>query len=165
MGGSATYLLVHELAHQWFGDSVSVRGWRDIWLNEGFATYFEARWEETHGGPSADAWLRRAHDQYGADEEFWKLSISDPGPQRIFDGPVYDRGAMTLVALRNVIGDAAFADAAAGPGWSSAGTATPPPRTSWRWPSRSAAATSTRSSDTWLVATEKPADTAANGLG
>ena len=164
VGGSATYLLVHELAHQWFGDSVSVRGWRDIWLNEGFASYLEARWDETHGGPSADAWLRRAHDQYGAEEEFWKLAISDPGPGRIFDGAVYDRGAMTLAALRNVIGDSAFARLL---------------RTWVEQRRHGNAATedfmalaeqvSGRDLDaffhTWLVATEKPADTAANGLG
>ena len=56
--------VVHELAHQWFGDSVAVEGWKDIWLNEGSATFFEAYYDEDHGGPSADTWLRDALRQH-----------------------------------------------------------------------------------------------------
>jgi aminopeptidase N len=100
-------LMVHELAHQWFGDSVSVHHWRDIWLNEGFATYMEHRWTETHGGETTSRWL---HDTYQAttSPSFWALDIADPGPADLFDWPVYQRGAMTLAALRNRIGSPAF---------------------------------------------------------
>ncbi|MGI8646052.1 MAG: M1 family metallopeptidase [Nocardioides sp.] len=164
VGGGTTWLLVHELAHQWFGDSVSVKGWRDIWLNEGFATYMEVRYAETHGGPSGSAWLDRAYGQYASGDSFWRLPIADPGPDRIFDGAVYDRGAMTLQALREVIGDQAFETVL---------------RT---WVERRRHGNGSTEDfralakeitgrdlgaffDVWLLATEKPADTAANGLG
>ncbi len=101
-------LVVHELAHQWFGDSVSVQGWRDIWLNEGFATYMEVRYAETHGGQGARTWLRRSYAAVDQMKQFWKIPIDDPGSKRIFEYPVYQRGGMTLAALRRVIGPADF---------------------------------------------------------
>jgi aminopeptidase N len=99
---------VHELAHQWFGDSVSLHEWRDIWLNEGFASFMAIRYAETHGGQDAQQWLEALWEAAGPDDSFWKLQIDDPGPSSIFAKPVYDRGAMTLQALRHRVGDDAF---------------------------------------------------------
>ena len=108
LNGGSTSLLVHELAHQWFGDDVAIDQWRDIWLNEGFATFMEQRYTETHGGRSARAWLERVHAGIPPQDDLWKVSVHDPGRGKIFDFAVYYRGAMTLQALRNRIGDDAF---------------------------------------------------------
>jgi aminopeptidase N len=106
--GVTRLLMVHELAHQWFGDSVSVHHWADIWLNEGFATYMEHRWTEGHGGPRTARWLHNAYASTTAASSFWDLVVADPGRDHLFDWPVYQRGAMTLAALRNRIGKPTF---------------------------------------------------------
>ncbi|MFC9326098.1 M1 family metallopeptidase [Kitasatospora sp. NPDC057015] len=101
--------VVHEVAHQWFGDSVTPETWRDIWLNEGFATYVEWLWQEDHGGPT----VQETFDGYyatPAGDPFWQLRTGDPGHDEIFNyDVVYVRGAMTLQALRNAVGDQDFA--------------------------------------------------------
>ena len=106
--GSNTSVVVHELAHQWFGDSVSVRRWSDIWLNEGFATYAQWLWSEhEHEGTAQELadWVYTSHP---ADDPFWTVLPGDPGPERQFDEAVYDRGALALHALRHEVGDEAF---------------------------------------------------------
>lgn len=100
--------IVHELAHQWFGDSVSVKQWKHIWLNEGFATYAQWLWAEHRGTLSAHDAFRKAYQAIPADDSFWKQRIADPKRDTMFADSVYERGAMTLQALRERIGDPAF---------------------------------------------------------
>jgi aminopeptidase N len=102
-GRDADVILVHELAHQWVGDAVSPATWKDIWLNEGFATYSEWLWSERTGGLSAAQLARRVQAEPGLDGP-----TADPGADELFQRTVYDRGALTLQALREAIGDDAF---------------------------------------------------------
>ncbi|WP_306208821.1 M1 family metallopeptidase [Actinoplanes sp. RD1] len=99
-------LVVHELAHQWFGNSLTVADWRHIWLNEGFATYAEWLWSESVGELSADALAARWHGIVASRPG--GIAVSDPGVARMFDPLVYKRGALTLHALRHKIGSGQF---------------------------------------------------------
>jgi len=99
-------LIAHELAHQWFGNSVTARRWRDIWLHEGFACCAEWLWSEHSGGQSTDELARQHHHRLR--ESAQDLLLADPGPKDMFDDRVYKRGALTLHALRQQLGDENF---------------------------------------------------------
>ncbi|MFG1623052.1 M1 family aminopeptidase [Kribbella sp. NPDC049227] len=101
-------VIVHELAHQWFGDSLAVARWQHIWLNEGFATYAEWLWGEHDGLGTAQETFDFFYNLFPADDPFWTLPIGDPGADFLFEFPVYARGAMTLHQLRLAVGDADF---------------------------------------------------------
>ncbi len=99
--------IVHELAHQWVGDDVALARWSDIWLNEGFASYSESLYSEATGGDTAQEIFDAGYAR-DAGDDFWTGIVDDPGPSRIFDDFVYERGAMTLHALRAEVGDDVF---------------------------------------------------------
>lgn len=100
--------VVHELAHQWFGDSLTPATWADIWLNEGFARYCEALWLERSRGPAAyRLHMQRigplAHPDLFAEQGL----LGDPDPI-LPNLLVYDKGAWLLHSLRLLVGDEAF---------------------------------------------------------
>jgi aminopeptidase N len=97
--------LVHETAHQWFGDAVGIERWPQIWLNEGFATWIEWYYAEHHGGRSAHAILERLLRVPASKEGFWNPPPGRPtSAKQLFDSSIYVRGAMALQALREKIG-------------------------------------------------------------
>jgi aminopeptidase N len=101
--------LAHELSHQWFGDSVTLSTWPDIWLHEGFATWAEWLWSEHRGMKSAHDIFAGLYATPKTRTAFWNPPPGALGtPVDLFDGTVYERGAMTLQALREKIGDPDF---------------------------------------------------------
>ncbi|MFP7834964.1 M1 family metallopeptidase [Marisediminicola sp. LYQ134] len=106
--GGSQRLIAHELAHSWFGNSVTAASWRHIWLHEGFACYAEWLWSEHSGGPSAQRLATGFWANLSALDT--DIVIGDPGPDLMFDDRLYKRGALTLHALRLTLGDDTFFD-------------------------------------------------------
>ncbi|MFJ2210666.1 M1 family metallopeptidase [Streptomyces sp. NPDC101062] len=106
-------VMVHELAHQWFGDSVSPRTWSDLWLNEGHATWYEARYAQEHAGKTLETRMRDAYRR----SDGWRVDGGPPAAPKppkpgdqisLFRPIVYDGSALVLYALRQEIGADAF---------------------------------------------------------
>ncbi|MCX5151262.1 M1 family metallopeptidase [Streptomyces sp. NBC_00320] len=106
-------VMVHELAHQWFGDSVTPRTWSDLWLNEGHATWYEALYADGLGKYSMERRMREAYQR----SDQWRAAGGPPAAPKpaapgekigLFRPVVYDGAALVLYALRQEIGEKAF---------------------------------------------------------
>jgi aminopeptidase N len=107
------WLIAHELAHQWWGNLLTCREWSHAWLNEGFATYFEALFTEHHLGREIFQWQMstQADDYFSEDTEDYRRPVVErrwEKPIEIFDSHLYEKGSLVLHMLRFELGDELF---------------------------------------------------------
>jgi aminopeptidase N len=111
-GGTRAATIAHETAHQWFGDAVTEREWSNLWLSEGFATYFEALWTRHAFGDSAfEREMAGTRAQILRDPVVSARPVIDSGQtdfMKLLDANSYQKGGWTLHMLRVLIGDSAF---------------------------------------------------------
>ena len=156
----ASELVTHELAHMWFGNNVTVRQWNDIFNNEAYASWAAWEYAARTGGPSAQSSFQRSFDRWADRPRFWRITMINPTRDHLFDA-VYERGPMTLQALRNVVGDAAFL--ALSRSWAQ----DPGSRSLEEWMTRAQSVTPVDLGpffQAWIYAPTAPARTRANGF-
>jgi aminopeptidase N len=110
---TSDHLVSHELAHQWFGDLVTCRDWQHIWLNESFATYFEALyWQRSRGEDEFNYYVMQLAEEYfdEASKRYRRAIVTNTykHPDDLFDRHTYEKGACVLHVLRNLVGDSIF---------------------------------------------------------
>jgi aminopeptidase N len=100
-------VLVHEMAHQWYGDEVTPNDWRDVWMNEGMAMYLQGCWQAEEDGRTVDSVM----DDYAAFEAELRAKSGPPAaynPGEFGEGNIYYGPALMWHELRRRIGDDAF---------------------------------------------------------
>jgi aminopeptidase N len=102
---TSEWVIVHELTHQWFGDSVSLENWKDIWLKEGMATYSEWLWD-SRNDPAALARIAKIQERSFSDDR--TVSVAEPARANIYTNESYTGGALVFHALRLEVGDETF---------------------------------------------------------